>query len=186
MSLTSILLADLQRQYHFGGRGDARPTVGGLILQLRNPRFVPVVLLRLAHHLYESKIGFLARLVSSANLVLFGIETGMRCDIGPGLYLPHTVGTVIGAYRVGSNAVIYHQVTIGAKEIDIGYHEDKRPVIGDNVVIGSGAKVLGGITIGHNVTIGANAVVTKSIPDNAIVGGIPAEIIRSREPSVPK
>jgi serine O-acetyltransferase len=81
--------------------------------------------------------------------------------------------------------VIYHQVTIGAKEVDIGYHEEKRPVIGDNVIIGSGAKVLGGITIGHNVTIGANAVVTQSVPDNVIVGGIPAEIIQSRDPNMP-
>jgi serine O-acetyltransferase len=185
MSLTSILLADLQRQYHFGGRGGVKPTVGGLILQLWNPRFAPVVLQRLAHNLYESKIGFLARFLSSVNLVLFGIEIAMRCEIGPGLYLPHTVGTVIGASRVGSNAVIYHQVTIGAKEVDIGYHEEKRPVIGDNVIIGSGAKVLGGITIGHNVTIGANAVVTQSVPDNVIVGGIPAEIIQSRDPNMP-
>jgi serine O-acetyltransferase len=76
--------------------------------------------------------------------------------------------------------VIYHQVTIGAKETDISYHEDKRPVIGDNVIIGSGAKVLGSITIGHNVTIGANAVVTHSVPADAVVGGIPARLLKEK------
>jgi serine O-acetyltransferase len=180
VSLTSILLADLERQYHFGGRSDVKPTAGRLVVELQNPRFLPVILQRLAHHLYERKIVFLARLLSSLNLVLFGIEIGMRCEIGPGLYLPHTVGTVIGALRIGNHAVIYHQVTIGAKEMDIGYHEEKRPVIGDHVIIGSGAKVLGGITIGHNVTIGANAVVTHSVPDNVVVGGIPARILKEK------
>ncbi|MGO8698217.1 MAG: serine O-acetyltransferase [Limisphaerales bacterium] len=68
----------------------------------------------------------------------------------------------------------------------MGYHEGKRPVIGDNVVIGAGAKVLGGITIGHNVTVGANAVVIHSIPNDVIVGGIPARIIRSRQPNDPR
>jgi serine O-acetyltransferase len=180
MKLKSILLADLGRQYHFGGRSELKPTVGRLIVELQNPRFLPVVVHRVAHHLYERKFRFLARLFSSVNLVLFGVEIAMRCDIGPGLCLPHTVGTVIGALRVGNNAVIYHQVTIGAKEMDIGYHEDKRPVIGDNVIIGSGAKVLGGITIGHNVTIGTNAVVTHSVPDNVVVGGIPARILKEK------
>jgi serine O-acetyltransferase len=75
---------------------------------------------------------------------------------------------------------IFHHVTIGAKDMDIGYHEDKRPVIGDNVIIGSGAKVLGGITIGHNVRVGANAVVTHSVPDNVVVGGIPARILKEK------
>jgi serine O-acetyltransferase len=123
---------------------------------------------------------FVARLLSIANFVVFGMEISMRCEIGPGLYFPHTAGTVIGAWRVGKNAVIYHQATLGAKEMDLGYSKEKRPTIGDNVVIGSGAKVLGGITVGNNVIIGANAVVTRSVPDNVVVGGIPARILKKR------
>ena len=180
MKLLEILLQDLERQYHFGGRPEKKGKVVGLIFAFGNARFLPVLLQRISYALYRHKLRFLARGASLLNFLLFGIEIGTQCEIGPGLYLPHTVGTVVGAFRVGNNAVIYHQVTVGAKEMDIGYHEDKRPVIGDNVIIGSGAKVLGGITIGHNVTIGANAVVTHSVPDNVVVGGIPARILKQK------
>jgi serine O-acetyltransferase len=96
-----------------------------------------------------------------------------------GLYIPHPVGTVIGATKIGHNATILQGVTLGAKEIDISYLPANRPTIGDNVTIGAGAKVLGGIFIGDNVTIGANAVVTKSLPDHVVAAGVPAKIIRT-------
>jgi serine O-acetyltransferase len=135
------------------------------------------VLCRLATYFHIKRLSPLAKVISLLNFVLFGIEIALRCEIGKGLYFPHTVGTVIGALRIGENAVIYHGVTFGAKTIDIGYNEDSRPIVGNNVIIGSGAKVLGGIHIGNNVVIGANAVVTQSIPDNVKVGGIPAIVI---------
>jgi serine O-acetyltransferase len=91
------------------------------------------------------------------------------------------VGTVIGASQIGSNAVIYHGVTLGAKEVDIAYSPDQRPIVGDNVVIGSGAKLLGGFRIGDNVKVGANAVVLESFPDNVVIGGIPATVVRRVE-----
>ena len=178
MSLRDTLIADLARQYHFNGQPDRTPTLSGVILHAFSPRFAPVMLCRVAHTLYRRRLSPLARLVSLLNFIVFNIEVAMRCEIGDGLYLPHTVGTIIGAQRIGKNAVIYHGVTFGAKEIDIGYHDDQRPQVGDNVIIGSGAKVLGGITIGDNVVIGANAVVVESIPSNVVVGGIPAKIIR--------
>lgn len=177
MSLRQTLIADLARQFHFNGQSNRRATLSGVLLHSLSPRFAPVVLFRLANALYRHRLKVLARLVSLFNFVVFNIEIAMRCDIGDGLYFPHTVGTVIGAQHIGKNAVIYHNVTFGAKEIDIGYHDDQRPVVGDNVIIGSGAKVLGGITIGDNVVIGANAVVVDSIPSNVVVGGVPAKII---------
>lgn len=103
---------------------------------------------------------------------------GGRCKIGSGLFLPHTQGTIIGAERIGKNATIHQQVTIGAKEADIAFSNDQRPVIGDNVMIGSGAKVLGNITIGSNVKIGANTVVLSSFPDNVSIAGVPAKIVK--------
>lgn len=184
MSLKETLLADLQRQYDFDGITHLSPTIWGILRRALHPHYLPVVLCRLAHSLHSVGLLPLARMAALLNFLLFGIEIAMRCQIGDGLYLPHTTGTVIGALRVGRNAVIYHGVTIGAKEMDRGYHPDQRPVIGDNVIIGSGAKVLGGITIGNNVIIGANAVVTQSFPDNVIVAGIPASILRSlQQPS---
>lgn len=94
-------------------------------------------------------------------------------QIGGGLYIQHGFATIITAESIGKNVWINQQVTIG-------YNGDKAPIIGDNVVIYAGAKVVGGVRVGNNVTIGANAVVTKDIPDNSVVGGVPAKIIKMK------
>jgi serine O-acetyltransferase len=92
-------------------------------------------------------------------------------DIGPGLFILHGFSTIILAEKIGANCRIFQQVTIG-------YSEDKCPILGDNVRVYAGAKVIGGITVGNNVLIGANAVVTKNVPDNCTVVGVPAWIAR--------
>jgi serine O-acetyltransferase len=181
MSLKECLLADLERQFFYDGQPDRLPTVSGVWKRALNPRFLPVVLFRLAHSCYVRGWGAMAKTLSLVNFVLFGIEIAQRCEIGGGLFLPHTVGTVIGARSIGKNAVIFQGVTLGAKSIDIGYNEHSRPLLGNNVTVGSGAKVLGGISIGDNVTVGANAVVTKSLESNVVAAGIPAQVIRKLE-----
>lgn len=93
-------------------------------------------------------------------------------NIGGGLIIQHGFSTIIYAERIGKNCKIYQQVTIGFD------HELKAPVIGDNVEVCCGAKVIGGITIGDNVLIGANAVVVKDVPSNCVVAGVPARIIK--------
>lgn len=118
--------------------------------------------------------------MSMINFHLFGIEVSPRCEIGSGLYLPHTHGTVIGAWTIGENAVIYQGVTIGAKSLSLEYTERVRPVLGNDVLIGAGAKVIGGIKLGNNVSVGANSVVTKNVPDGLTVVGIPARPIGSK------
>lgn len=92
-------------------------------------------------------------------------------DIGGGLIIQHGFSTIINAKKIGRNCHIYQQVTIG-------FNGTQSPIIGDNVRICCGAKVIGGIHIGNNVVIGANAVVCKDIPDNVIVAGVPAKIIK--------
>ncbi len=179
MSLKQLLLADLQRQYHYAGINDLQASTWGIFKKTLNPRFAPVLLWRIASHFHQVGLSPLAKIASLLNFLLFGIEIGLQCEIGGGLFIPHPVGTVIGANKIGQNVTILQGVTIGAKEIDIGYHPENRPNIGDNVTIGAGAKVLGGITIGDNVTIGANAVVTKSLPNNVVAAGVPAKIIRT-------
>jgi serine O-acetyltransferase len=174
------LKKDLERLYYFEGHPSRVASSGDVWRRALTPRFLPVVLYRLSHALYCRKHTVLAQFVSIINFHYFGLEIAMRCEIGPGLCFPHTFGIVIGARRIGRNAVIYHDVTLGAKEMDMLYDPTKRPLIGDNVVIGSGARVLGGIQIGDNAVVGANAVVTKSVPPNAVVGGIPARIIQDR------
>jgi serine O-acetyltransferase len=137
-------------------------------------KFPSVLLCRLAHWFALHRMRPIGKLLACLNFVVFGIEISLRCRIGGGLILPHTQGTVIGASSIGRNAIIFQGVTLGAKGLGLIYDEDSRPAIGDGVMIGAGAKVLGGIRIGSGVRIGANAVVLASVPDNAVAVGVPA------------
>lgn len=162
-SLREALEGDVRRFREMSGR----PIAGRITLRdwlrLLSPRLLPNLLIRSAHGLYLWQLGPLAYILALMAFIFFGIEVGIRCRIGPGLYLPHTQGTVIGAERIGSNATIFQGVTIGARELDVVFTPGKRPVLGDNVLIGAGAKVLGSIDIGNDVRIGANALVLVSM-----------------------
>jgi len=102
----------------------------------------------------------------------FGLELAVSQDIGGGLYIAHPIGTVISVKRMGTNCSVIAAVTIGMR------NEWDFPIIGDNVFIGAGARVLGGIVIGDDSVIGANAVVIKDVPTGATVVGIPARVVR--------
>jgi serine O-acetyltransferase len=106
--------------------------------------------------------------------ILTSIEISPRAQIGHGLFFPHPQCIVIGNAILGDNCTVYHGVTIGAK---LPFHEEY-PKIGDNVYIGKGSTILGDVSIGNNVTIGANSMVLEDIPDNSVVIGNPAKIIR--------
>jgi serine O-acetyltransferase len=177
-SLLELLKADAARQLHFAGVPDARVSGLRLARMLPSPRFVPVVLYRLSYWCARRRLGPIAKLFSLANFVLFGLEIGVTCEIGPGLYFPHTLGTVLGPRRIGKNAVIYHGVTVGAKEPDLGFDPAKRPLVGDGVFIGSGAKVLGGVTLGDGCVVAANAVVVRSVAPGDVVAGVPARVVK--------
>ena len=140
-----------------------------------SPRLAPVFLIRTAQCLYAAGWPRLAKLPALVNFVLFGIEVPPRLPIGPGLVLMHTQGTVLGAASIGKNVTIYHQVTLGAVRIDFEYTPASRPVVSDGVVIGVGAKILGGLILGNGSVIGANAVVLKSVPACHVAVGIPAK-----------
>ena len=175
--LALYLAADLRRAHALVHGGP--PGVGArLWLGAFSPRFVPVLLCRLAHGFYCVKLGPVAKAVSLLNFFLFGIEIAVRGPIGPGLFLPHTQGTVIGAWHIGANATIFQGVTLGAREIEFSYSEASRPVLGEGVTVGSGAKVLGGLHIGDGARIGANSVVLGSIPAGTLAVGAPARVVR--------
>ncbi|MEO6922098.1 MAG: serine O-acetyltransferase [Collimonas sp.] len=178
MNLKALLFADLRRQYNVAGQVDKPLTMFGLLKTSFSPRFMPVVLFRLSHWLLQHKLSPIAKIFALTNFILFGLEIAARCEIGPGLYFPHTQGTVIGANKIGENATIYHNVTFGAREIDLDYSALSRPNIGDNVIVGAGAKVLGAVTIGNNARVGANAVVVEDVPPGVTVVGIPARIVK--------
>jgi serine O-acetyltransferase len=176
-SLTQLLYSDFARQAELEGRSSTRPSFFKFLRRLPHHRFLPIVLCRVSRAAMLGGIPVLPELLTYLNIVLFGLEVSPRCELGPGIFFPHPSGTVIGAWRIGSNATIFQGVTLGAKQLDMRFDCSLRPAVGNNVVLGAGSKILGGIHIGDNVTVGANSVVLDSVEANSIVGGIPARKI---------
>jgi serine O-acetyltransferase len=183
MTLRDVLLADLAVNWRHRGRPDTPSGWGDIFVGLADVRFLPIALIRLAATLgARGKAGRIGeRALSLANRVLFGVECARQTRIGPGLYFPHTGGIVIGAAEIGADCTIYHQVTLGAKFIDMQFTAGQRPVVEDGVVIAAGAKVLGGVRVGASSVVAANAVVVDDVPPNAVVGGVPARLLKTRD-----
>jgi serine O-acetyltransferase len=179
--LKSLLYADLERQLELSGRPDTKASLLRLLCRFPHPRFLPIVLYRFSRAALLGGIPALAHLLSYLNQIIFGIEISPRCAIGPGIFFPHTSGTVIGASKIGSYVTIFQGVTLGARQIDMSYDLSLRPELGDYVVVGAGAKVLGGICLGDNVKVGANSVLLRSVSANATVAGIPAREVHPSE-----
>ena len=140
------------------------------------PGFHILVYHRIAHWLYQHKRFFLARWVSQHGRRRTGIEIHPGATIGRCLFIDHGMGIVFGETTViGDNCTIYHGVTLGGTGKDTG---KRPPTLGNNVLIGAGAKVLGPVYIGDNVRVGAGSVVLKNLPANATAVGVPAEIVR--------
>jgi len=130
---------------------------------------------RIAHFLYKKRIFFIARLISQISKVFTGIEIHPGATIGKGFFIDHGNGVVIGeTAEIGDNVMMYHQVTLGGTGNEKGVK--RHPTVGDNCIIGTGAKLLGNITIGKNSKIGANSVVLRNVPENATVVGIPGKV----------
>ena len=133
-----------------------------------------LIFYRIAHGLYKIKLFFLARLISQLGRFFTGIEIHPGAKIGKGLFIDHGMGVVIGeTAEIGDNVTIYHGVTLGGTGKDKG---KRHPTIGNNVIIGCGAKILGPISIGDGAKIGANSVVLKNVPKGKTAVGIPAVI----------
>jgi serine O-acetyltransferase len=148
-------------------------------LQILNPRFLPVLYVRLSYSCWKHGLGIPAKCFALLNQICFGCDIARGARINGGLYLPHPNGIVIGEYvKIGRNCIIHQGVTLGARGED---HELSNPIVKDEVEIGTGAKILGKLTIGNYARIGANAVVLESVPDKGIAVGIPAKIAGYRE-----
>ena len=131
---------------------------------------------RKAHQLLEDGHPFLARLVSQAARHFTGIEIHPGAKIGKGLLIDHGMGVVIGeTAEIGDNCTIYQGVTLGGTGKDVG---KRHPTLGDNVMVGAGAKILGPVKVGSGSKIAANAVVLNAVPENSTAVGIPAKVVR--------
>lgn len=142
------------------------------------PGFHAIVLHRLSHRLFRARVPILPRFLSQIGRFFTGIEIHPGATIGRRFFIDHGMGVVIGeTTEIGDDVLIYQGVTLGGT----GKEKGKRhPTIGDHVVIGTGAKVLGNIRIGDHVKVGAGSVVVHSVPDHSTVVGVPGRIVRTR------
>jgi serine O-acetyltransferase len=142
------------------------------------PGFHSILLHRMAHRMHLAGFSLLARIVSQFNRSVTGIEIHPGAAIGRRCFIDHGMGVVIGeTAEIGDDALLYQGVTLGGT----GKEKGKRhPTIGNNVVIGTGAKILGNITIGDHTKIGAGSVVIRSVPDHSTVVGVPGRVVRTR------
>ena len=142
-----------------------------LRLLWRHAAVWPTAIFRMSAWCHRHRIRVVPTILERVNLVMFGIEISSSIPVGPGLYIAHPVGCVLMAKRIGANATIISAVTLGMRTT----HDF--PVLGDGVVIGAGARVLGGIVLGEGSVIGANAVVIDDVPAGATAVGIPARVL---------
>ena len=150
-------------QLHLGVRDVIR-------LLWRHPQLWANAIYRASCWCHRRRIRGVTTLLERLNMVLFGLEIGPSVEIGPGLYVAHTYGTVLIAERIGANATFIHAVTVGMR------NEWEFPVIGDGVFVGAGARILGAVRLGDGCTVGANAVVIHDVPAGATAVGVPAVV----------
>lgn len=137
-----------------------------------------VILHRLAHAICRKQIPLLPRIISHFSRFVTGIEIHPAAVIGQGFFIDHGMGVVVGeTAEIGDHVTLYQGVTLGGTGNERG---KRHPTLGNHVIVGAGAKVLGGIVVGHHVRIGANAVVLRAIPDHSTVVGIPGKVIHRR------
>lgn len=142
------------------------------------PGLHALILHRIAHKLNYWKIPLIPRMISNFSRFMTGIEIHPAARIGRRFFIDHGMGVVIGATAIiGDDVLIYQGVTLGGTGNE---HGKRHPTLGDNIVVGSGAKVLGNIEIGSNSRIGAGSVVVDSVPENSTVVGIPGRIVKQK------
>jgi serine O-acetyltransferase len=164
-----ILKEDLQAKARWYAGPQGTPS---LLRMLASDGTFTSILYRASRFCYHHHLGWIGAFFSQLNPILTHATIGRGASFGPGLVIVHSVGLVINTnVRGGRNIVMEHDVTIGAEK-------GATPVLGDNIFIGAGARIIGGVRIGNNVRIGANAVVVKDVPDEATVVGVPARIVR--------
>jgi len=154
-----------------------------LSIILTYPGVKAVFFHQISNFFYKASFDLVARIISQTVRFFTGIEIHPGAKIGKNLFIDHGMGVVIGeTSEIGNNVTIYHAVTLGGSSPSIDSerqrHEKRHPTIGDNVVIGSGAQIIGPIKVGNNSRIAANAVVVKDVPDNATMVGIPAKAVK--------
>lgn len=175
------MLKSIWRDYKacFERDPSARTLFGFLEVLLTYSGFHAVLSYRIAHLLHQLYIPVIPRLLSMFTRILTGVEIHPAAKIGPGFFIDHGMGVVIGeTSEIGKNVTLFQGVSLGGT----GKEKGKRhPTLCDNVVVGAGAKLLGNIRVGENTRVGAGSVVVESVPSNCTVVGVPAEVVRQEK-----
>jgi serine O-acetyltransferase len=151
-----------------------------LEIVLAYPGFHALQLHRLAHKLFKAEVPLIPRLISNINRFITGIEIHPGAQIGEGLFIDHGMGLVIGeTAEIGANCQLMQGVTLGGTSTR---KEKRHPTLGNNVVVGAGAQLIGAITVGDNARIGAGSVVVTNVPANATVVGVPGKVVAFYNP----
>ena len=175
MSLITSIRKDIQAAFEHDPAA-----VNTLEILLTYPGFHARQWHRLAHTLFKWRVPFIPRLISHISRFLTGIEIHPGAEIGERFFIDHGMGVVIGeTAEIGDNVTLYQGVTLGGTS-----HQRKKrhPTLGDNVVVGVGAKIIGNIAIGDNTKVGAGSVVVDSVPADATVVGVPGRVVAIRNP----
>ena len=170
-AIQELLLKDLSANFE----GDPAAYSKEEVL-LSYPGMFAIFIYRIAHELYENKVAMIPRMMSEYAHSQTGIDINPGAKIGEYFFIDHGTGVVVGETTIiGDNVKLYQGVTLGGTGKDVG---KRHPTLGNNVMVGSGAKVLGPFRVGDNARIAANAVVLSEVPDDATAVGIPAQIVR--------
>lgn len=170
------MLTEIRRDIRAARERDpARPTVLEVVFSY--PGVHAVWGHRLTHWLWQRGAKLTARVLAEINRILTGVDIHPGAELGSGLFIDHATGVVIGeTAEVGEDVTLFHGVTLGGTGRETG---KRHPTVGDRVIVGAGAKILGPIKIGEDSRIGANAVVVKEVPSSAVVVGVPGQIVSS-------
>lgn len=162
---------------HYQKQDPVQPTILEVILVY--PGFHAVLLHQFNHWLWQRKLRLLSRILAHFTRFVTGIEIHPAAQIGRNLFIDHGMGIVIGETTViGNNVTIFHQVTLGGLGIPTSAHQKRHPNIGNNVILGAGAKILGNITVHNNAKIGPNSVVMNDVPAYASFAPSPSRITK--------
>lgn len=173
MTMKNLICADYQQFMNLASQPTKKISVMRALL---HPRVAPVAWFRVANFCYSNGYHTFARIICQFIQLMFGAEIPPRAIIGPGLVLPHPRGVVIGSAEIGERVTLFQNVTLGARKLDGQYDLAIRPRLKNDVVVGTGATVLGSITIGEGATVAANSLVLIDVPAGCTAIGVPAKI----------
>jgi serine O-acetyltransferase len=171
--LRALVQSDIQvwgEMLAFRRKGEPVPLRTAIRLALVYPGLRATLLHRLAYATHRARLPIVPMLLTNLNLSLHGFDIPPHIEVGPRFYVPHPVGTVVMARRIGAGCTLVSGITIGMRR------GDDFPVLGDDVYVGAGARILGQIALGDRAQVGANAVVLKDVPADHVAVGVPATI----------